>query len=118
MDVTRIPTRPGEREAVFAAITGLGARDLTLPAGASLTPPVPVGEHWVTAPGASLENGVLMYVHGGGFTHRNPPLMNFLGWLTAAIMTALNTFDNPNAIKPVPDHPRGTIRQIPPAACR
>src|SRR5690242_5742402 len=78
MDVTRIPTRPGEREAVFAAITGLGARDLTLPAGASLTPPVPVGEHWVTAPGASLENGVLMYVHGGGFTHRNPPLMNLL----------------------------------------
>jgi len=78
MDVTRIPTLPGEREAVFAAITGLGARDLTLPAGTSLTPPVPVGEHWVTAAGASLENGVLMYVHGGGFTHRNPPLMNLL----------------------------------------
>jgi virginiamycin B lyase len=74
MDVTRIPTT--EREAVFATIAGLDQRDLTLPADASLTPPLPVGEHWVTSGDASLDNGVLVYVHGGGFTHRNPPLMN------------------------------------------
>jgi monoterpene epsilon-lactone hydrolase len=78
MDITRIPTGPGGRAAVLAAIGALGQRDLTLPADASLTPPLPVGEHWVTAGGASLANGVLVYVHGGGFTHRNPPLMNLL----------------------------------------
>ncbi|MET3427819.1 virginiamycin B lyase [Actinoplanes tereljensis] len=76
MDLTDIPTTPQEREAVFAAVTGLGGRDLTLPAGVSLTPPLPVGEHWVTAPGASLDRGVLVYVHGGGFAHRMPDLMN------------------------------------------
>jgi virginiamycin B lyase len=32
----------------------------------------------VTSGGASLDNGVIVYVHGGGFTHRNPPLMNLL----------------------------------------
>jgi monoterpene epsilon-lactone hydrolase len=76
MDITRLATSPQDREAVFAAVTGLGNRDLTLPAEVSLTPPLPVGEHWVTAPGASLDRGVLVYVHGGGFTHRMPPLMN------------------------------------------
>jgi epsilon-lactone hydrolase len=79
MDITRIATTPQEREVVFAALTGLGHRDLTLPEGVSLTPPLPVGEHWVTAPGAALDRGVLVYVHGGGFNHRNPPLMNLFG---------------------------------------
>jgi virginiamycin B lyase len=81
MDLTRIPTNGPDREAVFAAITGLGSRDLTLPADVSQTPPLPVGEHWVTAPGATTGRGVLVYVHGGGFTHRNPPLMNL--WAAA-----------------------------------
>ncbi|WP_213012893.1 alpha/beta hydrolase fold domain-containing protein [Paractinoplanes toevensis] len=76
MDLHRIPTTPQDRETVFAAITGLGGRDLTLPAEVSLTPPLLVGEHWVTAPGASIERGVLVYVHGGGFAHRMPALMN------------------------------------------
>jgi epsilon-lactone hydrolase len=76
MDLHRIPTTPQEREAVFAAVTGLGGRDLTLPTDVSRTPPLPVGEHWVTAPGASIERGVLVYVHGGGFAHRLPALMN------------------------------------------
>jgi epsilon-lactone hydrolase len=76
MDLTRIPTTPSDRTAVFAAITGLGDRDLTLPADASPAPALPVGEHWVTSGDATLDNGVLVYVHGGGFTHRNPPLMN------------------------------------------
>lgn len=79
MDITRITTTPQEREAVFAALTGLGHRDLTRPGGVSVTPPLPVGEHWVTAPGASIDNGVLVYVHGGGFSHRNPPLMELWG---------------------------------------
>lgn len=76
MDLTRIPTTEGDRAAVFAAITALGERDLTLPADASAAPAVPVGEHWVTSGDATVGNGLLVYVHGGGFTHRNPPLMN------------------------------------------
>ena len=77
VDTTRIPAA-ADRQAVIATIKSLGVRDLTPAAGTSRTPPLPVGEHWITAPGASLTNGVLVYVHGGGFTHRNPPLMNRL----------------------------------------
>jgi epsilon-lactone hydrolase len=76
MDLTTIPTAAEDVAAAFAAIAGLGALDLALSPGTSLEPPVPVGEHWVTAAGASATNGVLMYVHGGGFTQRKPPLMN------------------------------------------
>jgi monoterpene epsilon-lactone hydrolase len=78
MDVTKISGSPDERAALLATMTGLGGRDLSLPADASTEAPLPVGEHWVTAAGASLDNGVIVYVHGGGFTHRNPPLMNLL----------------------------------------
>ena len=78
VDTTRIAASTAERQAVIKTIKSLGVRDLTLPAGTSRTPPLPVGEHWITASGASLANGVLVYVHGGGFTHRNPPLMNLL----------------------------------------
>ena len=78
MDLNRIPASAAERQAVLTTLKSLGVRDLSLRAGTSLTPPVPVGEHWVTAAGASLTAGVLVYVHGGGFTHRNPPLMNRL----------------------------------------
>jgi monoterpene epsilon-lactone hydrolase len=35
MDVTRIPAAPDDRDAAFAVLTGLGDRDLTLPADAS-----------------------------------------------------------------------------------
>ena len=78
MNLTRIPTSPAERSAAFDAIAALGERDLTLPPDASQTPPLPVGPHWVTSGDATLDNGVLVYVHGGGFTHRNPPLMDLL----------------------------------------
>jgi monoterpene epsilon-lactone hydrolase len=76
MDVTRIPAAPGDRTAAFAALTGLGSRDLTLPADASTSPALPAGEHWVTSGDADVANGVVVYVHGGGFNHRHPPLMN------------------------------------------
>lgn len=78
MNVNKIAAAPDDRAALLATMTGLGKRDLTLPPDASTEPPLPVGEHWVTAHGASLDNGVIVYVHGGGFTHRNPPLMNLL----------------------------------------
>jgi epsilon-lactone hydrolase len=76
MDVTRIPAGPDDRAAVFAALTSLNGRDFTLPADASTEPVLPVGEHWVASGDADLANGVVVYVHGGGFSHRNPPLMN------------------------------------------
>jgi virginiamycin B lyase len=78
MDVTRIPATPDDRAAAFAVLTGLAGRDLTLPADASTAPPLPIGEHWVTSGDADLANGVVVYVHGGGFSHRNPPLMNLI----------------------------------------
>lgn len=78
MDVTRIPAAAADRAAAFAVLTGLGSRDLTLPADASTSPPLPVGEHWVTSGDADVANGVVVYVHGGGFSHRNPPLMNLI----------------------------------------
>jgi virginiamycin B lyase len=78
MDVTRIPAAPDDRAAAFAVLTGLGDRDLTLPADASTIPALPAGQHWVTSGEADLANGVVVYVHGGGFSHRNPPLMNLI----------------------------------------
>jgi len=78
MDVTSIPATADDRAAAFAVLTGLGGRDLTLPADASTEPVLPVGEHWVTSGEADLANGVVVYVHGGGFSHRNPPLMNLI----------------------------------------
>jgi monoterpene epsilon-lactone hydrolase len=78
VDVTRIPAAAADRAAAFAVLTGLGSRDLTLPADASTSPPLPVGEHWVTSGDADVANGVVVYVHGGGFSHRNPPLMNLI----------------------------------------
>jgi virginiamycin B lyase len=76
MDVTRIPAAPGGREAVFAALAALGGRDLTLPADAGTDPVLPVAPHWVTSGDATLARGVIFYVHGGAFVHRNPPIMN------------------------------------------
>jgi monoterpene epsilon-lactone hydrolase len=78
MDVSRIPAAPDARAAAFAVLTGLGSRDLTLPADASTQPVLPVGEHWVTSGDADPANGIVVYVHGGGFSHRNPPLMNLI----------------------------------------
>jgi monoterpene epsilon-lactone hydrolase len=78
MDVTRIPAAPEDRAAAFAVLTGLSERDLTLPADGSTKPVVPAGEHWVTSGNADVANGVVVYVHGGGFSHRNPPLMNLI----------------------------------------
>jgi monoterpene epsilon-lactone hydrolase len=79
MDITRIPAAAADRAAVMAAFGGLATRDLTLPADASIAPVLPVAPHWVTSGAATLDYGVIFYVHGGGFTHRNPPLMNLFG---------------------------------------
>nr|PPQ62177.1 hypothetical protein C5F59_04840 [Streptomyces sp. QL37] len=61
-------------------LAGLGSRSFTLPDDAELDPVLPgsggVTAVWVRAAGASVEEGVVLYVHGGGFEHRMPELMN------------------------------------------
>ncbi|WP_405666750.1 alpha/beta hydrolase [Streptomyces sp. NBC_01166] len=83
MDITRIPAEPDPTtaaEAVMTELAGLGIRSFALPADAGLDPVLPgsggVTAVWVTAGGASVEEGVVLYVHGGGFEHRMPELMN------------------------------------------
>ncbi|MEU0302006.1 alpha/beta hydrolase fold domain-containing protein [Streptomyces sp. NPDC006175] len=83
MDITHIPAEPdptAAAAAVMAELAGLGSRSLTLPADAELDPVLPrsggVPAVWVRAGGASVEEGVVLYVHGGGFEHRMPELMN------------------------------------------
>ncbi|WP_406416146.1 alpha/beta hydrolase [Streptomyces sp. NBC_00873] len=83
MDVTRISAEPDATSAaaaVMAELASLGSRSFALPADADLRPVLPesggVSAVWVTAGGASVEEGVVLYVHGGGFEHRMPELMN------------------------------------------
>jgi virginiamycin B lyase len=83
MDVTRISAEPDATSAaaaVMAELASLGSRSFALPADADLSPVLPesggVSAVWVTAGGASAEEGVVLYVHGGGFEHRMPELMN------------------------------------------
>lgn len=89
MEVARIPAEPDPATAaaaVRAALGGLGSRSLALPPDADPGPALPAGAGarlpgvWVSAPGASVENGVVLYVHGGGFEHRMPDLMNLFGY--------------------------------------
>ena len=89
MDVTRIPAEPDAATAsaeLTAVLGGLGS--VRLPADAGLSPLLPgtggVPGVWVTAGGpASAEDGVILYVHGGGFEHRRPELMNLLAHRTS-----------------------------------
>ncbi|GII94345.1 alpha/beta hydrolase fold domain-containing protein [Sinosporangium siamense] len=81
MHLTRIPAPPGAVDALKAETRGLFDRDFPLPGDADLTPLLPesggVPVYWVTAHGhTSLDRGVVLYVHGGGFQSRMPELMN------------------------------------------
>lgn len=90
MNINRIPAEPDAATAagaVRSTLGGLGSRSLTLPAEADLTPALPgtggLPGVWVTASGAAVENGVVLYVHGGGFEHRMSELMNFFAFLVS-----------------------------------
>lgn len=89
MDLTHLAAEPDAATAVAAVtkeMAGLGIDPPALPADADLRPLLPgtggVPVVWVTAGGAggaaSLEAGVVLYVHGGGFEHRKPELMNLM----------------------------------------
>jgi acetyl esterase/lipase len=76
LTVNRI-TGPGDMSAVRAVIVTMTAGPPPLPAGADLTPPLPradsVPGQWVNATERpAVDAGVTLYVHGGGFEHRNP----------------------------------------------
>ena len=66
MDVAVIPVPDG------AAVPDFAALSFAIPVEPQ---PVPAGVV-VRAGNAADEAGYLVYVHGGGFEHRNPPLMN------------------------------------------
>ncbi|MGQ4270952.1 alpha/beta hydrolase fold domain-containing protein [Nocardiopsis changdeensis] len=68
MDVHRLPTDPEAAARVSAALTD------PAPLRDSGGEPAPGGV-WANAPGASRERGVLLYVYGGGFVHRDPGLI-------------------------------------------
>jgi monoterpene epsilon-lactone hydrolase len=74
MDITHIPAEPGAVAAVMAIMSGLGERSMELPAD-GVAREVPEG-FLVTAGSVPAGAGVLVYVHGGGFEHRKPDLMN------------------------------------------
>ncbi len=85
MDVTRIPADPDAgtaRAKVFAALRGLGSRTFELPGDAELT--AGPGGVRVRAAAASDDNGVLLYLHGGGFESRMPELLNLEGYRLSA----------------------------------
>jgi epsilon-lactone hydrolase len=101
MDVTRIPAEPDPATAhatVMTELGSLGNRCLVLPADADLSPVLPetggVPAVWVTAGRACLDAGVVLYLHGGGFEHRKPELMNLLAhrisWATTRPVLAVH----------------------------
>ncbi|GAA3094599.1 alpha/beta hydrolase [Streptosporangium carneum] len=89
MQVTHIPVTPEEAAAAMAEMRTLFSAPPALPADAELTPVLPrtggVPGVWVTAPHRSAgedvgETGVTIYVHGGGFEHRNPPMEQIMAY--------------------------------------
>lgn len=81
MDVLHLPADPDAAATVAAIMAELGNGPLALPADADLSPLLTqtagAPAVWVSAEGpGSLEAGVVLYVHGGGFEHRKPDLMN------------------------------------------
>src|SRR5690349_2765824 len=94
MDVNYVPAEPDADAAVaavMAEIGSLGSRSFELPADADLSPVLlesgGVSAVWVTAGGASVEEGVVLYVHGGGFEHRMPGLMNLTAHRVSRVTT-------------------------------
>ncbi|TDD57225.1 nitroreductase family deazaflavin-dependent oxidoreductase [Nonomuraea terrae] len=73
-NITRIPATPDDRAAVMAVMRSLTAE--APPLDADVTPRLPhtggVPGQWVT--GSAAEDGVTLYVHGGGFEHTQPAL--------------------------------------------
>src|SRR5690606_32995332 len=69
--------------AVMAQVLALGERSFDLPEDISTEPVLAhsggCAGTWLTADGACLDEGVVLYVHGGGFHHRMPDLISLFG---------------------------------------
>ncbi|MEU8057449.1 nitroreductase/quinone reductase family protein [Microbispora bryophytorum] len=77
LNVTRVPATSDDRAAVTASIRALVTDPPAL--AADVSPALPhtggVPGRWVsTAGGSATEDGVTLYVHGGGFEHTQPTL--------------------------------------------
>ncbi|MFI9596412.1 alpha/beta hydrolase [Nonomuraea sp. NPDC052265] len=76
--ITRIPASPREPDAVRAQMRQVFSDPPVLDGDADLRPVLPdtggVPGTWVSAVGARAEEGVVVYVHGGGFSFGNPPM--------------------------------------------
>jgi acetyl esterase/lipase len=89
------PASPGDRTAAFAALTGLGSRDLTLAPDASAEPVFPVGEHWVTSGDATYRalldhvpaDRVVFYCESSGGALQSP-IFGDLSTLPRLLMVA------------------------------
>lgn len=80
-----IPATPEEIAAVMARFELLTSGVPELPADADLTPALPsaggVAGQWVNAAKRSpAEAGAVLYVHGGGFAHTEPPAERLLAY--------------------------------------
>ena len=78
LTITRIPASPEDPDAVRAQMRQVFSDPPVLDGDADLRPVLPdtggVPGTWVTAGRASAEEGVTVYVHGGGFSFSNPPM--------------------------------------------
>ncbi|WP_326633224.1 alpha/beta hydrolase [Nonomuraea fuscirosea] len=78
LNLTHIPANQHEADGVRAQMGRLFTDPPSLDGDASLDPVLPetggVPGAWVTAGGRTLEDGVTLYVHGGGFSMSNPPM--------------------------------------------
>ncbi|SEG94241.1 virginiamycin B lyase [Nonomuraea solani] len=84
MNVTHLPATPHEQDAVRTRMSEIFSDPPALPADAGLDPVLPeTGEvpgTWVTAGGLAIGTGVIVYVHGGGFSFSNPPMERIMAY--------------------------------------
>lgn len=84
LTTTRFPASPEESDAVRARMGQVFSDPPVLDGDADLRPVLPdtggVPGTWVTAGGASAEQGVTVYVHGGGFSFSNPPMERIMAY--------------------------------------
>ncbi|MGC5015888.1 alpha/beta hydrolase [Streptosporangium sp. DT93] len=84
MNVTRIPGTPDDSTEVLSRLMTLHSSPPDLPGDAHLTPVLPhtggIPGTWVTAGRATVENGVTIYLHGGGFEYTNPHLERLMAY--------------------------------------
>lgn len=89
MNLTHIPATPDDSADVLAVITAMQSHPPVLPPDADLAPALPhtggIPATWVTASrhpadDTVTQEGVTVYVHGGGFEYTNPHLEQIMAY--------------------------------------